>query len=240
MNFSPNGTAARLFLSIVRDARFAPYRKIILSTAATVIFIPMVMTIIERYAGATVCFFGILAVIYLGLFMFLFDVVVSPLVKRKNYIINRLIIACRRQSKNIRRITVVAGLLLALWVLVCKMPPGCIGINLHQVVLSENQLIEEARETIGKINSAAELYKQDNNLLSCYPSELEVLAMDCLHGPYLANIPKDPWGNNYAYSRNPEMGNYTIESVHGTPSGGRIHITYSSADGQLSITSDTR
>ncbi len=73
---------------------------------------------------------------------------------------------------------------------------------------------EQARVTAAKadINAnialALDLYEMDNG---AYPASLDELLQktDNGKGPYLKRAPKDPWGNDYSYTR-VDSGNYIL------------------------------
>ncbi|MFA6349346.1 MAG: type II secretion system major pseudopilin GspG [Candidatus Omnitrophota bacterium] len=74
---------------------------------------------------------------------------------------------------------------------------------------SEQARVAAAKADINaNISLALDLYEMDNGT---YPASLDELLVKTQDGkgPYLKKTPKDPWGNDYVYTR-VDSGNYTL------------------------------
>ncbi len=74
---------------------------------------------------------------------------------------------------------------------------------------SEQARVAAAKADINaNIALALDLYEMDNGT---YPASLDELLQKTQNGkgPYLKKAPKDPWGNDYSYTR-VDNGNYTL------------------------------
>jgi len=107
-----------------------------------------------------------------------------------------------------------------------------IGILAALVVPRLGGRVEQAQETaakadVGGIGTALDMYEVDNGQ---YPPNLQALitkpggALNW-RGPYLKKgVPKDPWGNDYVYTKPGQHGDYDLISLgpDGSPSGDDI------------------
>ena len=79
----------------------------------------------------------------------------------------------------------------------------------------EKSKVGAASGNIGAFNEALSLYQVDANPKVVPATSLNQLISDNIsgwHGPYMATITADAWGNSYVYSSSGS--NYTIQSLH--------------------------